>query len=131
MLGRKIEFVGLRVEFSRELAKFFLGEQIEGVATCRPAPGSKSAEIARGHGLPPWSPMSTDYRICCLLFLRLGGEHRWSQSHDVDGNLKHQLRRHIDDDFIEGGYGVSLDISDPDVVDFGACSSGNAQLAVV
>ena len=53
MLRREVEFVSLRVELSRELAKFFLCEQIEGVVACRPAPGSKSAEIASGHGLPP------------------------------------------------------------------------------
>src|SRR6476646_7578579 len=53
MLRRDVEFVGLRAKLSRELAKFFLREQIDGVAACRPAAGGKSAEIVGGHDPPP------------------------------------------------------------------------------
>jgi len=52
-LWRAVELVGFRVELSRELAKLFLGEQIEGFATCCPAPGSKSAEVVGGHRSAP------------------------------------------------------------------------------
>ena len=72
MLGRKVEFVSLRVELSRELAKFFLGEQIEGVAACRPASGSKSAEIVGGHGLPPYTGSHVNRLFSDMLFVVRG-----------------------------------------------------------
>jgi hypothetical protein len=71
------------------LAKFFLGKQIKGLAACRPAPGSKSAEIARGHDLPPESGSHVNQALSDMLFVvpETRGLHPLSQSHDIDGNL--------------------------------------------
>ena len=51
MLRVKVQFISFRVELRRELAKFFLGKQIEAVVARRPAPDRKGAEVAGGHKL--------------------------------------------------------------------------------
>jgi len=74
MFGRDVELVRLRVELSRELAKFFLGEQVEGIAAGCPAAGSKRAEIVGGHGLPPHTGFHVNRLTSHMLFVVAGAK---------------------------------------------------------
>ena len=93
MLRRWVELVSLRIELSGQLAKLFLGEQIERVTACRPATGSKSVEIVGGHDLPPNTGPNVNrlIRTCCCYFRWARGKHCLSQSHDVYGNPAHPI----------------------------------------
>ena len=73
VISRAVQFTSLRVELRRKLAEFFLGRQLEAVVACRPAPGSKGAEVVSGHELSPHQEHEQETFSAVVIMLNVSG----------------------------------------------------------